>query len=156
MDHSLLNDLNPDQQQAVLNTDGPMIILAGAGSGKTRVLTYKVMYLILKKGINPESILMVTFTNKAAAEMKERMRKFFDSLKDGIPATQPIVSTFHSLCARILRVDGERIGISRRFVIYDDNDQLEVMKEAMHRLLISPKDFKPSSILATISGAKMN
>lgn len=154
MDHSLLNDLNPDQQQAVFNTDGPMIILAGAGSGKTRVLTYKVMYLILEKGINPESILMVTFTNKAAAEMKERMRKFFNSLKNDTPATQPIVSTFHSLCARILRVDGARIGISRRFVIYDDNDQLDVMKEAMQRLLISPKDFKPSSILATISGAK--
>lgn len=154
MDHTLLNDLNPEQKKAVLNTDGPMIILAGAGSGKTRVLTYKVMYLILEKGITPEEILMVTFTNKAAGEMKERMQKFFSLLNDGAPTGQPFVATFHSLCARILRFDGEHLGISRRFVIYDDNDQLEVIKEAMHRLLISPKDFKPASVLATISGAK--
>jgi DNA helicase-2/ATP-dependent DNA helicase PcrA len=154
MDHTLLNDLNSEQKKAVLNTDGPMIILAGAGSGKTRVLTYKVMYLILEKGITPEEILMVTFTNKAAGEMKERMQKFFSLLNDGAPTGQPFVATFHSLCARILRFDGEHLGISRRFVIYDDNDQLEVIKEAMHRLLISPKDFKPASILATISGAK--
>lgn len=154
MDHTLLNDLNPEQKKAVLNTDGPMIILAGAGSGKTRVLTYKVMYLLLEKGITPEEILMVTFTNKAAGEMKERMQKFFSLLNDGAPTGQPFVATFHSLCARILRFDGEHLGISRRFVIYDDNDQLEVIKEAMHRLLISPKDFKPASVLATISGAK--
>jgi len=154
MDHTLLNDLNPEQKKAVLNTDGPMIILAGAGSGKTRVLTYKVMYLLLEKGITPEEILMVTFTNKAAGEMKERMQKFFALLNDGIPTGQPFVATFHSLCARILRFDGERLGISRRFVIYDSNDQLDVIKEAMHRLLISPKDFKPASILTTISGAK--
>lgn len=154
MDHTLLNDLNPEQKKAVLNTDGPMIILAGAGSGKTRVLTYKVMYLILEKGITPEEILMVTFTNKAAGEMKERMQKFFSLLEEGIPTGQPFVATFHSLCARILRFDGEHLGISRSFVIYDDNDQMDVIKEAMHRLLISPKDFKPASILATISGAK--
>ncbi len=154
MDHTLLNDLNPEQKKAVLNTDGPMIILAGAGSGKTRVLTYKVMYLILEKGITPEEILMVTFTNKSAGEMKERMQNFFSLLNDGAPTGQPFVATFHSLCARILRFDGEHLGISRRFVIYDDNDQLEVIKEAMHKLLISPKDFKPASVLATISGAK--
>lgn len=154
MDHTLLNDLNSEQKKAVLNTDGPMIILAGAGSGKTRVLTYKVMYLILEKGITPEEILMVTFTNKAAGEMKERMQKFFSLLEEGIPTGQPFVATFHSLCARILRFDGEHLGISRSFVIYDDNDQMDVIKEAMHRLLISPKDFKPASILATISGAK--
>ena len=115
MDHTLLNDLNPEQQKAVLQTDGPMIILAGAGSGKTRVLTYKVMYLILEKGVTPESILMVTFTNKAAQEMKERLQKFFTTLNEDAPSGQPFVSTFHSLCARILRFDGEAIGISRHF-----------------------------------------
>ncbi|CAN5159793.1 DNA helicase PcrA [soil metagenome] len=154
MDHTLLNDLNPEQKEAVLNTDGPMIILAGAGSGKTRVLTYKVMYLILEKDITPEEILMVTFTNKAAGEMKERMLKFFATLHDGLPTGQPFVATFHSFCARVLRFDGEHVGVSRRFTILDSNDQLDVVKEAMHRLLISPKDFKPGSILATISQAK--
>lgn len=154
MDHSLLNDLNPQQREAVLHTDGPMIILAGAGSGKTRVLTYKVMYLMLEKGISPEEILMVTFTNKAAQEMKERMMKFFSSIHNEGPSSQPFVATFHSLCARILRIDGEQIGISKRFVIYDDSDQQEAVKEAMNKLLISPKDFKPTSVLATISQAK--
>ncbi len=153
MSHVLLNDLNPEQAKAVLHTEGPLIILAGAGSGKTRVLTYKVMHLILEKGVDPDAILMVTFTNKAASEMKERINKYFVTL-DKKPSTQPFVATFHSLCARILRVDGYFLGISARFVIYDDTDQLEVIKEAMHQLLLSPKDFKPPSILATISQAK--
>lgn len=154
MDHTLLNDLNPQQQAAVTKTDGPTIILAGAGSGKTRVLTYKVMYLILEKKIAPESILMVTFTNKAAQEMKERMQKFFFTLHAEKITGSPFVATFHSLCARVLRQDGHHLGISNRFVIFDDNDQLDVIKEAMNRLMISAKDFKPSSVLATISQAK--
>lgn len=154
MTHDLLNDLNPEQKKAVLQTEGPMIVLAGAGSGKTRVLTYKVMYLILKMGITPEEILMVTFTNKAAGEMKERIHKFLTTSGDDTLSGQPFIATFHSLCARILRLDGKRLGISNRFVIYDDNDQLDVIKEAMRLLMISIKDFKPSSVLATISGAK--
>lgn len=154
MDHSHLNDLNNEQKMAVLQADGPMIILAGAGSGKTRVLTHKVMYLILEKGVAPEEILMVTFTNKASQEMKERIKKFFITLGDQQPTGQPLVATFHSLCARIMRSEGEQVGISKKFVIYDTNDQLDVMKLAMSQLLISPKDFKPSSILATISQAK--
>jgi len=154
MDQSLLNDLNKEQQAAVLQAQGPMIILAGAGSGKTRVLTYKVMYLMLEKNVAPEEILMVTFTNKASQEMKERIQKFFVALGDNSPAGQPVVATFHSLCARIMRKEGGKIGISNRFVIYDTNDQLDVIKIAMGRLSISPKDFKPSSILATISQAK--
>jgi len=142
----LLKDLNPDQQKAVLQTDGPIIILAGAGSGKTRVLTQKVAYLMLEKKIPPESILCITFTNKAASEMKERIAKPL--------TTSPWVSTFHSLCARILRVDGKYIGFTPKFTIYDTQDQLEAIKQAMGRLSISIKDFKPGSVHATISQAK--
>lgn len=154
MEKSLLNDLNPNQQEAVVATNGPMIILAGAGSGKTRVLTHKVMYLMLEKTVTPESILMVTFTNKAAKEMRERIHTFINQYPDGQISGAPIVATFHSLCARILRTDGHNIGISRSFVIYDDGDQIDVIKEAMNRLMISVKDFKPNSVLSTISQAK--
>lgn len=146
MTSTLLKDLNPDQQKAVLATDGPVIILAGAGSGKTRVLTQKVIYLILEKKVLPESILCITFTNKAANEMKQRITKSLP-----IP---PWVSTFHSLCARILRMDGKYIGFSPKFAIYDTQDQLDAIKEAMSRLSISIKDFKPSSVHATIAQAK--
>ncbi len=147
MDKDFLKDLNPDQQKAVIKTDGPTIILAGAGSGKTRVLTYKVIYLINFLGVDSNNILMVTFTNKAAKEMKERIQKFSQSMN-------PTIATFHSLCAKILRIDGQSIGISRNFVIYDDQDQVEGVKQAMKILDISIKDFKPSSILTTISQAK--
>src|SRR3989344_2870002 len=155
MKNDFLKDLNKDQQKAVLQTDGPMIILAGAGSGKTRVLTYKVAYLIKEKGVDPLNILMVTFTNKAASEMKERVRKFLTIYPPSSSTFHiPTVSTFHSLCAKILRIDGKYIGISTRFIIYDDQDALDAIKEAMKRLSLSPKDFKPTSILATISQAK--
>lgn len=154
MEKSLLNDLNPEQKQAVVHTEGPTIILAGAGSGKTRVLTYKVMYLILEKGVTPEEILMITFTNKAAAEMKERVQKFAETLQGASLGGQPHISTFHSFCAKVLRTEGKHIGLSPNFVIYDSSDQLETVKEVMKRLLISPKDFKPNSVLATISQAK--
>jgi len=148
MEQNLLKDLNPDQQKAVLHTDGPMIILAGAGSGKTRVLTYKVIYLIKKKSISPEHILMVTFTNKAANEMRERIEKF-------LPATsKPLIATFHSLCSRILRVEGKYIGLSQNYIIYDMQDQIDAIKQAMITLSISQKEYKPSAILATISQAK--
>lgn len=154
----LLKDLNPDQQQAVLATDGPTIILAGAGSGKTRVLTYKVLYLMLEKKITPESILMITFTNKAANEMKERMEKMLNSHQSSFisykSAGRPWISTFHSMCAKILRIEGKHLGFSSKFAIYDSQDQLDVLKEAMKRLDISVRDFKPSSVMATISQAK--
>lgn len=153
MENTLLKELNVDQQAAVLHTDGPAIILAGAGSGKTRVLSYKVLYLVSEKQVNPDNILMVTFTNKAAQEMKERITTYFAEHSIHV-STQPFVSTFHSLCARILRIEGKHIGLGPQFVIYDTQDQLEAIKEAMSRLYISPKDFKPGSILATISGAK--
>lgn len=154
MSDMLLKNLNPQQQKAVLHTDGPAIILAGAGSGKTRVLTYKVIYLMLEKNIPPESILCVTFTNKAANEMKERITRYLLNSSVKKIYGQPWISTFHSLCARILRIEGKHIGFSQRFVIYDSHDQIEAIKEAMSKLMISIKEFKPASVHATISSAK--
>jgi len=148
MDKDFLNDLNEEQKKAVINTEGPMIILAGAGSGKTRVITYRVLYLI-QKGIEASNILCVTFTNKASQEMKERIQKSLTA-----SSSQPLVTTFHSLCARILRIEGRHIGISQKFVIYDTQDQIDAIKEAMKKLDLSTKDYKPSSVLATISQAK--
>src|SRR5579863_1596730 len=148
MQDNLLKDLNSEQQKAVIATDGPMIILAGAGSGKTRVLTYKVMYLMLEKSVIPESILMITFTNKAAAEMKERMRKFLPS------QPLPWIATFHAMCAKILRRESHHLGFSQNFVIYDSQDQLDAVKVAMRKLDISTRDFKPHSVHSTISQAK--
>ena len=146
MKTALLKDLNEEQKEAVLATEGPMIILAGAGSGKTRVLTYKVIYLIKEKGVSPHNILMVTFTNKAAQEMKERVRRE--------TSENVTISTFHSLCSKILRIDGKLLGIPTNFIIYDSQDQIEAIKEAYKNLGISAKEYKPSSILATISQAK--
>lgn len=154
MYNTLLNNLNKDQQQAVVNTDGPMIILAGAGSGKTRVLTHKVLYLMTAKKIPPESILCVTFTNKAANEMKERIMNYIFENNLSVIHGKPWISTFHSLCAKILRVDGYNMGYSSKFAIYDTQDQIETVKEAMNKLQISVKDFKPYSIHAVISQAK--
>ena len=142
----LLTNLNKDQAAAVSYTEGPILILAGAGSGKTRVLTHKVAYLISEKGIDPSEILCVTFTNKAANEMKERIKK--------LVGKQPFVGTFHSLCARILRVDGGKIGLSPKFLIYDTADQLDAVKEALVRREIPIKQFNPHSVLNTISQAK--
>lgn len=153
MGSTLLKDLNAEQKIAVLHTDGPIIILAGAGSGKTRVLTYKVLYLMMEKKIEAESILMITFTNKAASEMKERMKKFLT--EQNLPTSaMPWIATFHSMCAKILRLEGHHLGFSNKFIIYDSQDQIEAIKEAMLRLNISTKDFKPHSVLATISQAK--
>lgn len=150
MNNDFLNGLNKDQLAAVEQKDGPMIILAGAGSGKTRVLTYRVLNLIAQK-VDPLNILMVTFTNKAATEMKERMLKFFQGKSS---YDLPTVSTFHALCAKILRIDGEFIGIPKNFVIYDTQDQKDAIKEAFNLLNLSVKEYKPSSVLNTISQAK--
>ena len=136
MPDKLLKDLNPEQQQAVLATEGPVLILAGAGSGKTRVITYRIAYLVQEKHIPPENILAITFTNKAANEMKERIKKIL-SKKDtmilseqknnvhNILASQyhsitPYAGTFHSFCARILRKDGKYLGFSPNYLIYDE------------------------------------
>ncbi len=155
----LLKDLNPEQQQAVLATDGPTIILAGAGSGKTRVLTYKVLFLMIEKKVEPESILMITFTNKASNEMKERMNKMLKSYQSSVssyqsPTGKPWIATFHSMCAKIMRIEGKHLGFSSRYAIYDSQDQLDVLKTAMAKLDLSIRDFKPASVLATISQAK--
>jgi DNA helicase II / ATP-dependent DNA helicase PcrA len=149
MTQPLLNDLNADQQKAVSHTDGPVLILAGAGSGKTRVLTYRVAYLVSVKHVNVANILMVTFTNKAAAEMKDRIRKLL-----GTSHELPFAGTFHALAVRILRRDGKHIGISPNFMIYDEQDALDAIKDIMKTLDLSPKNFNPGAVLHTISEAK--
>jgi len=156
---NLLDDLNPQQQAAVKTTEGPVLILAGAGSGKTRVLTYKVAYLISEKKIPPENILCLTFTNKAAGEMMDRIRKLLTSnIQD--PTSQfslptfPVMGTFHSFCAKILRRDGREIGLSNGFSIYDEGDALDAIKQAMNNLNIPIQKTSPSSVKTTISSAK--
>ncbi len=143
----ILKGLNDRQQAAVKATTGPVLILAGAGSGKTRVLTHRVAYLV-ENGTSPENILLVTFTNKAAAEMKERLKKLLSI------GAQPIAGTFHSLCSKLLRRDGKEIGISPSFIIYDDNDSVELIKEIMTKMNLSQKDFNPRAVLGTIGQAK--
>ena len=145
---SILANLDSDQQEAVKKTDGQNLILAGAGSGKTRVLTYKVAYLILEKKISAQNILMVTFTNKAAGEMKERVWKYLDKRQE-----LPFMGTFHSFCARLLRVESEKTGFSKNFSIYDEADQLDLIKEILSDLQIGGKS-RPQAILAAISAAK--
>jgi len=162
MSQNLLKDLNLQQQKAVIYDNGPLLILAGAGSGKTRVLTYKVAYLILEKNIDPTNILLVTFTNKAAEAMKERIKKILTSYKlpacaeasAGRQVTSPFAGTFHSFCARVLRIEGKHLGIPSNYLIYDESDQLDLIKEAMKKLDISSSYYKPHSILTTISSAK--
>jgi DNA helicase-2/ATP-dependent DNA helicase PcrA len=143
-----LSGLNNEQKKAVVATDGPVIILAGAGSGKTRCISFRILYLLTEKHIDPSNILAITFTNKAAAEMKERMRKFLPD------QPLPWIATFHAMCAKILRRESHHLGFSHNFIIYDSADQLDAIKEAMRQLDISTRDFKPHSVHATISQAK--
>ena len=150
-----LEQLNPQQREAVVTTEGPLLILAGAGSGKTRVITYRIAYLLEEKGVRPESVLAVTFTNKAAQEMAERVEK----LVGGFSVTRPLVSTFHSLCVRILRRDIEAlrvgdVGYRKDFAIYDETDQLSVIKAAIRRLGLDDKQLTPRAAQARISWAK--
>lgn len=145
----LLNGLNPQQQKAVKATDGPLLIMAGAGSGKTRVLTHRIAYLILEKDVNPYNILAITFTNKAAREMRERIQNMM-----GGEAEQIWISTFHSMCVRILRRDIDRIGFNRNFTIIDTTDQQSVIKGILKDRNLDPKKFDPRAILGSISSAK--
>jgi len=145
----LLNGLNPEQQEAVKATDGPLLIMAGAGSGKTRVLTHRIAYLMVEKGVNPYNILAITFTNKAAREMRERIKKMMGGTADEI-----WISTFHSMCVRILRRDIDRIGYNRNFTILDSTDQQSVIKAILKDKNIDPKKFDPRAILGSISSAK--
>ena len=159
---SFLDQLNPQQREAVETTEGPVLILAGAGSGKTRVITYRIAHLIENLRIMPESILAMTFTNKAAAEMGERV----DKLVGGLSIAKPVISTFHSFCVRALRRDIEAlripsstpgqppIGHTKNFVIYDEADQLSVVKSTMKRLGLDDKQLTPRTVLSRISWAK--
>ena len=158
---SFLSQLNPQQREAVETTEGPVLILAGAGSGKTRVITYRIAHLIENLGAMPESILAMTFTNKAAGEMGERVEK----LVGGLSVAKPVISTFHSFCVRVLRRDieklripstkgGPAIGLTKQFVIYDEADQQLLVKSIMRRLGIDDKQVTPRSVLSHISWAK--
>jgi DNA helicase-2/ATP-dependent DNA helicase PcrA len=149
--------LNPQQQQAVAHLDGPLLILAGAGSGKTRVVTHRISHLIARHYVPPESILAVTFTNKAAAEMRERIAQLLGPVLP--PGRGPMLFTFHSFCVRMLRRDGmplaeHRPGFTRQFLIYDDDDQLTLLKSLYKQNAIDDKKLPPRNVLAAISDAK--
>lgn len=146
---NIYESLNTNQQEAVLCTEGPVLILAGAGSGKTRVLAHRIAYLIEEKNVNPWNILAITFTNKAAGEMRERVDKIVTYGSESI-----WVSTFHSACVRILRRYIDRIGFDNKFTIYDTDDQKTVMKDVCKRLEVDTKTYKEASFLAAISKAK--
>ncbi|MBC7262869.1 MAG: UvrD-helicase domain-containing protein [Chloroflexi bacterium] len=148
--HALLRNLNPPQREAVQATDGPVLVLAGPGSGKTRVLTHRVAYLISVCGIDPYHIMAVTFTNKAAREMKTRL---VDLIGPG-PLGRLTIGTFHAICARILRREADRIGLKSSFVIYDDDDQLRLIRQALKDLNLDEKMYRPRAIQNAISKAK--
>ncbi len=145
----LLNGMNPRQSQAVTTTQGPLLLMAGAGSGKTRVLTHRVAYLIEECYVNPWNILAITFTNKAAREMKERIHQLLGDVAESV-----WISTFHSMCVRILRREVETIGYSRNFTILDSSEQLALMKRIVKELNLDPKKHEPRGIIAAISNAK--
>jgi len=141
--------LNPAQRQAVETLGGPVLILAGPGSGKTRVITHRVAYLIKVCGINPYHIMAVTFTNKAAREMKERLEQLLGQEIEALT-----LGTFHAICARILRREGKTMGLNPRFVIYDDEDQLNLIKQSLQEINLDPKQYAPRALQSAISAAK--
>ena len=147
---NLTAGMNPQQAEAVKTTEGPLLIMAGAGSGKTRVLTHRIAYLIVEKQVYPSKILAITFTNKAAREMRERI----DGILGAGTTDSMWVSTFHSMCVRILRRNIDRLGYSKSFSILDSSDQLSVVKNVMKSLNIDPKRYEPRAILSIISSAK--
>src|SRR5207302_10842834 len=152
-----LKGLNAPQREAVTHTEGPLLILAGAGSGKTRVITHRIAHIVTSRRVPPSAILAVTFTNKAAGEMRERVAAL---LEDSHLDSRPNVSTFHSFCVRLLRRDGDalapiRPGFTRRFTIYDDEDQLQIIKAAYRALGLDEKEFlQYRAALSRISHAK--
>ena len=145
----LIEGLNPAQREAVETVDGPLLIVAGPGSGKTRVITHRIAYLVQVCGISPYSILAMTFTNKAAREMRDRLVRLTGPHADALS-----VGTFHSFCARLLRRDGEFIGLSRNYSIFDDDDQIAAIKQCLEKADYDPKRYPPRAVLAAISRAK--
>ncbi len=145
----ILADLNPAQKEAVEAIEGPLLILAGPGSGKTRVIAHRVAYLIKVCGVRPHRIMAVTFTNKAAKEMKERLYRLLGKAVENMT-----LGTFHAICARLLRIEGEEIGIDKGFVIYDDDDQMSLVKRSMGEVGVDPKKYSPRAVLSAISAAK--
>ena len=150
MTDSLLDVLNPKQQEAVQAPDGPVLVLAGPGSGKTRVLTHRVAWLIQRRGVPPWKLVAVTFTNKAAREMKERLHDIIGAQD----VSQLAIGTFHSICARWLRIEGKHLGLDPNFAIYDSDDQQKVVKQVTEELELDEKRFRPNAVLARISKAK--
>jgi DNA helicase-2/ATP-dependent DNA helicase PcrA len=149
----LLKDLNPAQADAVKTTSGPLLILAGAGSGKTKTLTHRIAYLIANEKVWPNEILAVTFTNKAAREMRERLGVLLG--QDGRARNfMPWMGTFHGICVRLLRMDGDKVGISPNYVIYDEDDRQGLIKQAMKQLSVGDKQIKPRAVSSVISNAK--
>lgn len=148
-----MENLNPQQVEAVETIEGPMLVLAGAGSGKTRVITYRIVHLITHAGVRPDQVLAVTFTNKAAEEMKSRVERLLDA---GLRVSSPLISTFHSLCVRILRRDIERMGAgyTRNFTIYDEDDQARVVRHILKELDVDDKSLTARQALSAISWAK--
>src|SRR3954466_15923088 len=144
-----LADLNPVQEQAVRTTEGPLLVIAGAGSGKTRVLTYRVAHLISACGVKPNEILAITFTNKAAEEMRTRLETLLGNVARAI-----WILTFHAACGRILRREAERLGYKSNFSIYDSADQVRLVKQCLEDLERDPKRFVPRGIHSQISNAK--
>ncbi|EEI70642.1 MAG: DNA helicase PcrA [Lentilactobacillus buchneri] len=149
VEDSLLKGLNKDQKDAVIHTEGPVLIMAGAGSGKTRVLTHRIAYIIEHNHVMPWNILAITFTNKAAREMRERVSKLLDESGDDV-----WVSTFHALCVRILRRNIDQLGFNRAFTIADTSEQRTLVKRVLRELNIDPKKFDPRAVLSSISNAK--
>ena len=145
--------LNDEQARAVTHGDGPLLILAGAGSGKTKTLTHRIAYLIGELKVFPSRILAVTFTNKAAKEMRQRLAQLLDEDAEN-RQFMPWMGTFHSICVRILRMDGAHIGLDKRFLIYDTDDQVSLMKQIMKARGLTDKDIKPRAVLSVISNAK--
>jgi DNA helicase-2/ATP-dependent DNA helicase PcrA len=148
----ILGELNDAQREAALTTSGPLLILAGAGSGKTKTLTHRIAFLIAEKGIWPSQILAVTFTNKAAKEMRERLSHLINQPNDR--SFMPWMGTFHGICVRLLRMDGHYIDVPSNFVIYDEDDRKGLVKQAMKQLSITDKEMKPSAVSSAISSAK--
>ena len=145
----IIEELNDKQKEAVLATDGPCLVIAGAGSGKTKVLTHKIAYLMREKGVRPWNILAITFTNKAANEMKERVENLV-----GEVAKDMWIGTFHAICVRILRRYIDRIGFTSSFIIFDTSDQRTLVKQCLKQLNVDDKMFNDRAVLAEISNAK--